>query len=258
MNIYPSYTYYLEWSYLNLKYYGYRSNHRNKWPPENDFWIYYKSSSVAVKNLLALNVNPDIRFIDKIFKTPQEARCYEIKILTENDAKNSVDWLNQNNGTGGSMVVTKETRQKMSLAKKDVYCGENNPMFGRKHTNETKQIISESRKGQFSGEKNPFFNKKHTKESLKIMSDAHKGQQTGENHSGFKGHFITPWGKFPSAIEAAEACPVIFSGPTVKKYCLNNQKTVMKNQITPSVYLTNDMLGKTFEEIGFSFESRDL
>ena len=41
--------------------------------------------------------------------------------------------------------LTKESREKISIARKGRYCGEENPFFGQKHTDETKKIISQKK-----------------------------------------------------------------------------------------------------------------
>ena len=47
--------------------------------------------------------------------------------------------------------------------------GQNNPMFGRKHTQETKNLFSKTRKGVFKGKKNPMFGKKHSEETKTLL-----------------------------------------------------------------------------------------
>lgn len=74
--------------------------------------------------------------------------------------------------------------------------GENNPFFGRKHTEETKKKISrlgkchteesrkqmsESKKGKGVGKDNPMFGKVHPKE----WREAHSKRLSGENHFNF-------------------------------------------------------------------------
>jgi hypothetical protein len=63
-------------------------------------------------------------------------------------------------------VVSAETKQKISIAKK-----------GIKHNEETKQKISDKLKNRFIGEKNPFYGKKHNDETKKIISNSAKGRK---------------------------------------------------------------------------------
>ena len=116
---YLSYTYYLEWTSLGKKYYGVRT--ANKVHPEKDFWFIYKSSSDVVKEYIQKYGDPDIRRIDQIFDCSKKADYYETKYLIENNAANSDEWLNQNNGT---------------------------PLHNIPHLEKSKRKISESRKGQ--------------------------------------------------------------------------------------------------------------
>lgn len=44
--------------------------------------------------------------------------------------------------------------------------GEQNPMYGKKHSKETLEKISISRKGKCVGENNPFYGKHHSKETI--------------------------------------------------------------------------------------------
>lgn len=54
--------------------------------------------------------------------------------------------------------------------------GENNPMYGRSHSDETKEKIRQQLTGKFVGDNNSFYGHKHTEESRKKMSELHKGR----------------------------------------------------------------------------------
>ena len=73
-------------------------------------------------------------------------------------------------------IVTEETRKKQSQARKGKYCGEDNPFYGKHHSEETKARISETQKelAQQESYVNPFKDKHHTEEIKQKMSDAQK------------------------------------------------------------------------------------
>ena len=52
------------------------------------------------------------------------------------------------------------------------FSGENNPFYGKHHTEETKKKISEARKGKTQGENHPFYGKHHSQESLNKISQS--------------------------------------------------------------------------------------
>ena len=109
---------------------------------------------------------------------------------------------------------TEEARQRMSEIKKDKYCGENNPMYGRKGiespaygrhlSEETKKRMSEERKGEKNpmygktGEKAYWYGKHHTEETRQKMSEKAKLRTYGNSSSAKKTYcdgFIFSCGK---------------------------------------------------------------
>lgn len=69
------------------------------------------------------------------------------------------------------MHHSEERRKLWSEIRKGTGCGDDNPMFGKTHTNDTKQKLREANLGS----KNPFFNKHHSEESKRKISESHKG-----------------------------------------------------------------------------------
>lgn len=54
--------------------------------------------------------------------------------------------------------------------------GDNNPFYGKKHTEESKQKMSNAAK-QRTGDKNPFFNKQHSDETKEKIRQANLGRK---------------------------------------------------------------------------------
>jgi len=69
-----------------------------------------------------------------------------------------------------------EFRRKQSESMKGKFCGKDNPMFGKTHTQEAKKKISETNKGS----KNYFFGRKHSEESRNKNRLAHLGKKHSE------------------------------------------------------------------------------
>lgn len=78
-------------------------------------------------------------------------------------------------GGGGTIgyKLSDETKQKISKANK----GKVSPTKGYKLSDETKQKIRSSRKGKYCGENNPHYGKKHSEKTLKMLSELKKGKR---------------------------------------------------------------------------------
>ena len=126
--------------------------------------------------------------------------------------------------------------------------GENNPFYGKTHSEETKLMLSEMKKGN----KNPFFGKKRPNHS-KIMKE-----KSGINYPKFKGYFVTPFGKFSSYKEACDTIGITVS--SLYNYCIvSNDKVISAKSYGQSKFIRNHLdkeqaIGKTYKEIGFGFE----
>ena len=125
--------------------------------------------------------------------------------------------------------------------------GENNPFYGRTHSEETKQRMRDSKKG----ENHPMYGKSLPEKTKRKLSDSTKG----EKNYRFKGYYITPWGQFSSRRSCTtELC----SYDSVVRWCKNSHKTVSRQSLIQSQYLNSlseSPLGKTFKELGFGFET---
>jgi hypothetical protein len=65
--------------------------------------------------------------------------------------------------------------------------GQDNPFYGKVHSQETKRKWSETRKGKYCGLDNPFYGRKHTEESRRKMSEG----LSGPNHPRSKTYILT-------------------------------------------------------------------
>ena len=87
----------------------------------------------------------------------------------ENNCVNNLCWITHKENCN---YGTKLHRQSEKM--KGKFKGEQNPMYGKHHTEESKKKISNGRKGKYCGINNPFYGKHHTEESKKKLSLAHK------------------------------------------------------------------------------------
>lgn len=90
-----------------------------------------------------------IAFFDENEK--EEMVKFALKYSDENNIAESKEWANlkpENGLDGGTFSewITKKTKNKMSLAKKEIYIGEGNPFYGKNHSDETRKKMSLSAK----------------------------------------------------------------------------------------------------------------
>lgn len=111
--------------------------------------------------------HPDKKIIrEKILKSHADTI---IKMSLE-ERKEKFGKCGEKNGMYGK-THTEEVRQKMSQLKKgNTYCK------GKKLSDETKQKLSNIRKNNYTGEDNPFFGKHHTDETKEKIREKNKGK----------------------------------------------------------------------------------
>ena len=142
-------------------------------------------------------------------------------------------------------VVSAETRAKISMSNS----GKNNHMYGKKHSKETVAKMSASS----SGERNGFFDKNHTSEQKNKWASDRKA----EGNAKFKGYYITPFGKLTVSRDISSYTNLM-THKLVQEYCQNNLKIITSAALRASPYLKslgNSVIGKTREDLGFSFEA---
>lgn len=107
------------------------------------------------------------------------------------------------------------------------------------------KIISET----MSGKNCPAYGRVHTKEHKEYISSITKGRK----NPAFIGYYHTPFGKLEGLKHIKDYTDII-SPSTLKRYCRNCDKKITKHMLGLSKYLTEDMIGKSFRDIGFWFE----
>jgi len=114
-----------------------------------------------------MSYHPDKEKIrEKILKSHSET----ISKMSLEDRKEKFGRCGEKNGMYGK-THTEEIRQKFSgLKKGNTYCK------GKKLSDETKQKLSNIRKNNYTGEDNPFFGKHHTDETKQKIREKNKGK----------------------------------------------------------------------------------
>ena len=120
--------------------------------------------------------------------TKEEACLLEQCYIVLYDTTNRNKGYNRTTG-GESFNHTDDTKKALS----DLYKGENNPFYGKHHTEETRKRISEKIKSERCGENNPMYGKHLSKEHKQKISE----KLSGENNPmyGKKGILSPNYGK---------------------------------------------------------------
>lgn len=115
-------------------------------------------------------------------------------------------------------------------------CAENNPFYGKKHSEETKEVMSSKAK-QHIGENNNFYGKKHTDETKKKISESRIGKYIGENNS-FYGKLHSEESRKKMSISGAK-----------KDMSRFNKKVSQIDKITNEVIKIWDSIAEAAQEI---------
>lgn len=142
--------------------------------------------------------------------TKEQAEKKEIELIAEHKSNHSEYGYNIDNGGNTIGSFSEEHKKRISesqrkpelIEKRKAMRGENNPFFGKKHSEETRKKMSEAKKGRPSprkgaimsvearkkmsearkGKPSTFKGKHFSEESKKRLSEAHKGKMTGADH----------------------------------------------------------------------------
>ena len=127
---------------------------------------------------------------------------------------------NCESGGHENKIMSDEAKQKMSKSKKGMYCGENNPMWGKHFTEEQKRKISESRKGKYCGKNSPMWGKHRNDETRIKISKAHDKRKITVSQYTIEGVFIASY----ESIHEAQRLTNI-DRATISRCCKGIQKT---------------------------------
>jgi len=137
------YTYLIGWTEHNKWYYGVRFSKKCK---PSDLWVTYFTSSKHVKEFAALNGDPDVIEIRKLFTDKIKAIVWESKVLKRMDVVHKTMWLNRTNNQ--AIRGTHQYKYREPWNK-----GENNPR--------TKASIEKQRNTMKGKKRGPYLNFKY-------------------------------------------------------------------------------------------------
>ncbi len=160
----------------------------------------------------------------KFFITETE-KIYErhFVITTKNDKWRKI----KSQQMTGDANIAKRPDIRLKISKKNR--GANNAMYGK------------------SGSLSPRWGVKHTQGFTEKVS--------GQKHWTFNGTYITPWGEYSSAWQAALKCPYNIGHIAIRRWCTtpNLRLSGMKKWSC----FTHEDVGKTFKELGFEYRPID-
>ena len=256
------FTYIIRWVSTGYIYYGVKFA---KHCLPSDLGKTYFSSSGKMRRLIKYHGVDSFQFeIRQIFHSIDLARKWETKILekivgqnkilntSKNDGFCKIDNAGQKNpmfGLPGTMLGknhSHESKQKISIATS----GDRNGFFGKQHSSEFLQKRSIEQKGisKNSNNENPFFGKHHSIETKEQVSRTMK-QKFDKKHLGI---YHTPHGTF-DVLRNSELKNLSYK--TINNWCKQPKRIITQQMTIKSKYLKKNFVGKTFEEIGFWYES---
>lgn len=110
--------------------------------------------------------------------TREEAENFEILLIRELHSNEPKYGYNIENGGSSIGKMSEQSKKKLSEAKKGRMSGENNPMYGKHHTEKTKLKL----KKVHQGEKSYWYGKTHSEETKNKISEANKDRNFSDEH----------------------------------------------------------------------------
>jgi len=98
-------------------------------------------------------------------------KAFEFVVLMEDVIEPEIEELKliESNSDGYNMI-----KQSKGITNY-IHHGEDNGMYGKKHSKESKERMRQSKEGMYDGEDNPFYGKIHSEETKEKISMANKG-----------------------------------------------------------------------------------
>ena len=144
------------------RYYGSSKTLRHRWSTHKSDMRLGKHNNPGIREDAAVYGEEAFEFEVLCYCKPEDRKRLEGAVIDQNYGK---DCYNDTNGDG---TLSEEHRANLSAAKK----GENNPMYGKTHTEEAKAKISENHVG--------MLGKTHTEETKAKISEVHAGKTVSE------------------------------------------------------------------------------
>lgn len=197
------------------------------------------------------------------FDTLEEANAKEYELVNE-EFVNRDD--NYNLRTGGNVgTMSEETKKRLSEALLNSEAHKEAMMNPDRCKKVSDSLKGKSHSWQDKINKNPVkirkMAEKHrgmkrSDDAKKNMSESLKGKYMGDKNPCFRGYWVTPFGKFDSLNVASDTLKI--SVKTIRERCiLKNNNTVKTITINNEPRIDKTMLGKTWAELGWSFEPGD-
>lgn len=172
----------------NKKYVGLTCNINKRFDKNGEGYLHVKKDGTYVQPAMANAINKYgwDNFSHEIVAsnlTKEEADTLEKEYIKKYDTRNPLKGYNIREG-GSNGHLSEQTKQKLSEIMKGKYDGENNPFYGKHHTQEVKELLRENGKNNardISGKNNPMYNHMITDEERQKRSESMKGHKVSDD-----------------------------------------------------------------------------